>query len=118
MRESTTKSELAVAAPLKNFIANFPETLTACQDMGEKLEKIREWADILDYPEILNEIVVGNYKSYKSEVEGAAEQMLEYWDTSDYFSSGMGLANIGLQLIGPVLPDQNWSQDLPDDRAP
>jgi len=83
-------------------ILQIPQALHACESMQDDIAAIESWAQIFTNPAQLAATVSKNMVFHKSAISSDMTALTTDWDAGEYVSAGEDLAQLMIDLIGPI----------------
>jgi hypothetical protein len=87
-----------------------PQALHTCEGMGDDIAAIESWAQIFTNPAELAATLSKHYLLHKKEINADIALVTSEWDAAEYFQTGVALAQLLTDAIGPIetpLPGMN-----------
>jgi hypothetical protein len=91
-----------------------PQALSTCENMGDDLSAIEDWASIFKNPSKLATKVGLHYATHKTAVKADISTLEADWDSAQYFAAGQALADVATILVGPISSGLGTSVDCGD----
>lgn len=79
-----------------------PIALNTCENMGDDITAIEQWAAIFKDPAKLAQKLALHYARHKAEIQGDISTLESDWDSQLYFKAGEDLADLATLVIGPI----------------
>jgi len=81
-----------------------PQALHACQNMGDDLAAIKEWASIFTEPEKLSATIAKHLALHRKQIKADIAADKAHWAAAEYWMSGLTTADLATVAIGPITP--------------
>ena len=94
--------QIAAGIDYSLYIEQLNSMLGSCTEVQSDLQRISNWADIFNDPELAGRTITENFIKNPGLIEADIKVMEQWWDSADYYKSGMTLAYIANTLIGPI----------------
>jgi hypothetical protein len=97
-----TDFDLQAAINFTLAALNVPVMLNSCENIGDDLHALENWAKIFEEPEKLSKTISKNYLLHRKAIKEDIASFKSDWATQDYFKAGINVADLLTLAIGPI----------------
>ena len=102
LKSGKEAGQIAAGIDYSLYVEQLNSMLGSCTDVQTDLQKISQWAEIFNDPELFGKTTTKNFIKNSDLIEADIKVMEQWWDSADYYKSGMTMAYIATILIGPI----------------